>query len=243
MTSGADPLFFLDYIGSQKLEPDTMVEIVDGMARACKENGCALIGGETAEMPGFYAPNEYDLVGAIVGIVDKDKIIDGSNIQENDILIGLPSNGFHTNGYSLIRKVLLEIEKKDITQIEPDLGTSWGEVLLKVHKSYKSIIQNLRELPGLVGISHITGGGIEGNTSRLLNEETTLYIDYSAWDMPGEFKLLQQYGNISDNEMKRVFNCGIGLILVINANHLNEIEQKMRQLGEEYYIIGRIEHK
>ncbi|MBN1542556.1 phosphoribosylformylglycinamidine cyclo-ligase [candidate division KSB1 bacterium] len=240
MTSGADPLFFLDYIGAQKLLPQSAESIIAGMAKACQENRCALIGGETAEMPGFYSPGEYDLAGCIVGIVDKETIIDGSRIQSGDDLIGLRSNGFHTNGYSLIRKVLLEIKSVDLQGFVQELGGSWGDVLLKIHRSYRSIVAVLRESPAVVGISHITGGGIAGNTRRLLRQGLDLDIDWNAWEWPSEFQQIQILGEIPTEEMRRVFNLGIGLLLVVRSDQSEKLRQKLTQLGEESILMGKV---
>ena len=240
MTTGADPLFFLDYIGTQRLRPDIAAQIVTGMAKACRENQCALIGGETAEMPGFYSAGEYDLAGAIVGVADKEKIIDGSRIQAGDKLIGLPSTGLHTNGYSLARKVLFEISQVRVESYESALGCTWGEALLRVHRSYHSPICLLRDLPGIVGISHITGGGIEGNTKRLLANGLGLQIYWDSWETPAVFRLIQQYGHISVEEMRRVFNLGIGLILVVHACDCDQIVAKLKENGETPIEMGSV---
>lgn len=240
MTTGADPLFFLDYIGTQKLQPEVAAQIVSGMAKACRENQCALIGGETAEMPGFYSEGEYDLAGAIVGVVNKENIIDGSRIRAGDKLIGLPSTGLHTNGYSLARKVLFDIAQVGVDQYAPDLECTWGEALLRVHRSYYSPICLVRNLPGLVGISHITGGGIEGNTKRLLVNGLGLQIDWDRWDVPVIFRLIQQNAGIADEEMRRVFNLGIGIVFVVRANDSDQILRQLRANGESPIEIGSV---
>ena len=236
MTSGADPLFFLDYIGTQQLEPKTAEKIVWGMAKACRENGCALIGGETAEMPGFYLPKEYDLAGAIVGIVNRKDIIDGSSIDAGDVLIGLPSNGLHTNGYSLVRKVLLEIKEIDLDKQVKDLDACWGEILLKIHKSYAPAVKSIRGHPGIRGISHITGGGIEGNTRRLLRKDLDLFIDWQNWQKPAEFSLIQRYGEIPEEEMRKVFNMGIGMIFVVRAEHADEVIRVLNTFDSPIHV-------
>jgi phosphoribosylformylglycinamidine cyclo-ligase len=240
MTSGADPLFFLDYIGTRSLDPRICKEIVGGMAKACKENGCALIGGETAEMPGFYLPGEYDLAGAIVGIVEKENIIDGSKIKPGNVLVGLPSNGLHTNGYSLARKVLLESKKIKLTAYDERLGDSWGNVLLKIHRSYLHPINRVKRHSGVLGISHITGGGIVGNTSRLLQAGQRLHIRWDAWKVPEEFRLIQEYGDITDEEMRKTFNLGIGLIFVVEAAYLSEIIHLLESARENPLIVGNV---
>ena len=210
------------------------------MAKACKENGCALIGGETAEMPGFYLPGEYDLVGTIVGIVDKENIIDGSGIKPDNVLVGLPSNGLHTNGYSLARKVILEDKKIELTAFEERLGDSWGDVLLKIHRSYLHPINVVKKHPGVSGISHITGGGIVGNTSRLLQAGQRLHVSWDAWTVPEEFMLIQEYGDITDEEMRKTFNLGIGLIFVVDEAYLSEIIHLLESASEKPIIIGNV---
>ncbi len=241
MTSGADPVAFTDYIGTLNLKPEIIKELVKGMSIACKENQCALIGGETAEMPGFYAPGEYDLAGSIIGLVDRDSIIDGKKVTKGDTLIGLPSNGLHTNGYSLARKVLLEIKSIDPAQEDENLQGTWGEILLKVHKSYRQPITAIRSHQGLHGISHITGGGIEGNTKRLLQPDQTLNIEWNAWDIPIEFKLIQEYGEISDSEMRRSFNMGMGLVFIVSPSSHEDIFTHLQQRGEHPVTIGNVD--
>lgn len=243
MTSGADPLFFLDYIGTQHLDAEVSTQIVGGMAKACRENGCALIGGETAEMPGFYSKGEYDLAGAIVGVVDRDKVINGENIGAGDELIGLPSVGLHTNGYSLARKVLLEIAKVNLEEFIPELSATWGKTLLTVHRSYLQPIKAVRHLSGLVGISHITGGGIEGNTKRLLKNGLALDVDWDAWETPAAFRLISQLGQISEKEMRQVFNMGVGLVFVTKRDASANIIQVLEKIGEKPLKIGNVVQK
>ena len=240
MTSGADPVAFTDYIGALQLEPVHVAQIIEGMAIACRQNECALIGGESAEMPGFYSPGEYDLAGSIFGLINKDDIINGDIICSDDVLIGIPSNGLHTNGYSLARKVILEKQRIDLTKTDDRLGASWGHALLKIHKSYKTVIQHVRKLDGLHGISHITGGGIEGNTKRLLRDGLKLTVDWNAWETPIEFKLIQEYGQIKSKEMQRAFNLGIGLVFVVSEEKSDSILRKIKEVESEAKIIGRI---
>ena len=240
MTSGADPLFFLDYLATGKLEPDIVKEIVAGMAKACKENECALIGGETAEMPGFYQAGDYDVAGSIVGVVEKENVINGSKIESGDVLIGLPSNGLHTNGYSLARKVILDVAGLKLDKYLDELQTTVGESLLAIHKSYRKAIQMVRELNGVVGISHITGGGIVGNTKRLLKNGLQLEIDWSSWEIPPIFNLIQKIGNIPDDEMRQVFNLGIGLIFVVKQDTVDTCTEMLGTIDEKSLIIGRI---
>jgi len=240
MTTGADPLFFLDYVGAQKLSPKTLSAIIEGMARGCRNAQCALIGGETAEMPGFYQHGEYDIAGTIVGIVERQKLINGSRISEGDVLIGLKSNGLHTNGYSLARKVLIDDVQYDLKYFSPVLGCSLGEELLKVHKSYQKSVIAVRDMTGVVGISHITGGGIEGNTRRLLCNHLKLYIDWNSWEIPPIFNLIQSAGHISDMEMRRVFNLGIGLVFIIQPNIVSDVINMLNRLGEQAKVIGEV---
>lgn len=240
MTCGADPLFFLDYLGVDSLDPEVSTALVGGMAKACRENGCALIGGETAEMPGFYQPAEYDLAGTIIGAVNRAQIIDGANIQAGDLLLGLPSTGLHTNGYSLARKVLLEISAIKLDQMVDELGMSWADSLLQVHRSYREPIRLVRRHPALAGISHITGGGIEGNTRRLLRPGLALEIDWDAWSPPALFRLIQLYGSVETAEMRRVFNLGIGLVLIVHPDGAEELVRLLRHSGEQPIAMGRI---
>jgi len=240
MTSGADPLFFLDYLGTGALSPQVVEKIVEGMARGCKNASCALIGGETAEMPGFYQKGEYDVAGAIVGVIEKNKIIDGRKIKKGDILIGLPSNGLHTNGYSLARKVLFEIAKYKVGDYVDDLNQTIGEALLQVHTSYQKAIALVRDIEGLHGISHITGGGIVGNTKRLLSSDLSLNINWNGWEVPPVFQLIQRHGNISNEEMQKVFNLGIGLVFVIKSDNVSEVENALNQASFYPIHVGEI---
>ena len=235
---GAKPLYFMDYLAFGKLNPDTASDIIEGFSIACKENDCALIGGETAEMPGLYNEKEYDMSGTIVGIVDRKKIIDGKTITKGDILIGFQSNGLHTNGYSLARKVLLTKFKPD--EKISELNSSLGEELLRVHKSYLKLINALKEKTNVKGFSHITGGGIVGNTIRILTEGLSLKINWDSWEALPIFKLIQQTGNIPDEEMRKVFNLGIGLVAIINKDQKNEVLKIADELGEKSFIIGEV---
>lgn len=240
MTSGADPLFFLDYLATGKLKPEVVEKVVEGMARACRQAGCALIGGETAEMPGVYHPDDFDLAGAIVGVVEKEQIIDGHTIKAGDVLVGIGSNGLHTNGYSLARKVLLELAGIKLTEHVHELGCTLGEELLRVHRSYQTLVQQVRSLPGLHGIAHITGGGIVGNTSRLLPAGRSLRIDWQAWEVPPIFRLIQRLGKVQDAEMRRVFNLGIGEVLVVAPEATSICIEKASAAGFAAYIIGEV---
>ncbi len=236
---GAEPLFFLDYMAFGKLDEDTASEIVKGFSIACKENDCALIGGETAEMPGIYKERDYDLSGTIVGVVDKENILDGSNIQSGDLLIGFLSNGLHTNGYSLARKVLLE--KYNLNDHVELLNKTLGEELLRVHKSYLKLIRELKSNIDVKGFSHITGGGIIGNTSRIIPKGLNLKIHWGNWDAPPIFKLIQNTGNISSDEMRNVFNEGIGLIVVVPQEQEEMTLQVALTQKEHAIVVGEVE--
>src|SRR5690606_19321126 len=211
---GAEPLYFLDYLAFGKLVPQKAASIIEGFSIACKENGCALIGGETAEMPGLYDVNEYDMSGTIVGIVEREKIIDGRNISKGDLLIGYSSNGLHTNGYSLARKILFE--KFSVNDKPEELNDTIGETLLLVHKSYLKLIKHLKTNMNVKGLSHITGGGIIGNTKRIIPGGLNINIHWDSWELPPIFQLIQDAGNVINDEMRNVFNMGIGLIAVIS---------------------------
>jgi phosphoribosylformylglycinamidine cyclo-ligase len=238
LVCGAEPLFFLDYFATGKLIPEVAEKVISGMAKACEENGCSLIGGETAEMPGFYAEGEYDIVGMIVGIVEKEKIIKGDNVKPGDILIALPSNGLHTNGYSLARAVLLE--KFKIDEFIPELNSTLADELLKIHRSYLKPILKLMEKFDLHAISHITGGGIIGNTKRVVPENLKIKIDWNAWERPAIFKLIQEIGKVPEEDMRRTFNLGVGLILIVDKKEADEILTELKSLGENPFIIGEI---
>jgi len=236
---GATPLFFLDYFSTGKLEQEVGYNVIKGFAKACKENGVALIGGETAEMPDIYDAGEFDLAGTIVGVVDKDELITGENIEKGDLLIGFKSNGLHTNGYSLARNVLFS--KYSVDDSPKELDQSIGDELLKVHKSYLSLIQSLKKISGVKGFSHITGGGIIGNTKRILPEGRSLYIDWDSWKRPAIFNLIQNTGNVPEDDMRDTFNLGIGLIAVTSAADAENAEKISRSLGEDAVTIGKIE--
>jgi len=216
MTSGADPLFFLDYIATGKLDKEIIVQIVQGMARGCKNANCALIGGETAQMPGMYHPGEYDLAGTIVGVVDRPKLLDGSKIRKGDVLIGLKGNGLHTNGYSLARHVLLEKLRLPLDRPAPGMKATLGSELLRVHPNYQPLMASLPS--GLLrGAAHITGGGLVDNLPRVLPEGCRALIDSRSWKVPMLFHLIQHGGQVPQSEMYQVFNMGIGMVLVVPA--------------------------
>jgi phosphoribosylformylglycinamidine cyclo-ligase len=236
---GAVPLYFMDYFSTGKLSTDTAVSVVEGFAKACRENGCALIGGETAEMPDIYAEGEYDLAGMIVGIVEKKQIVDGSGIRKGDQLIGFPSTGLHTNGYSLARHVLLRTFNLD--DRPDDLGgSSVGEALLTVHRSYLDLIQRLLRNGGVRGLVHVTGGGIPGNTARVLPEGCGMTVDYGAWERPALFRLIQNLGKVPEDDMQSALNLGIGLIAIASPADATSLMDAARTLGEEPVVIGRV---
>ena len=235
---GAKPLFFLDYFSTGKLEQHVGVDVVKGFAKACKENGVALIGGETAEMPDIYDEGEFDLAGTIVGIVDENEVIDGSEIKKGDVLIGFKSSGLHTNGYSLARKVLFS--KYKVENYVEDLGSTVGDELLKVHRSYLSLITELKTLKGVNGFSHITGGGILGNTKRILPEGLNLDINWEGWERPPVYDLIKEIGNVPEEDMQATFNLGIGLIAVVSEDEVETVTKKARELGEEVYKVGKV---
>ncbi|MGD8780413.1 MAG: phosphoribosylformylglycinamidine cyclo-ligase [Ignavibacteria bacterium] len=235
---GAKPLYFLDYMAFGKLDPHVASKIIEGFAIACKENGVSLIGGETAEMPGLYDVEDYDMSGTIVGIVDKDRIIDGSTVKKGDLVYGFKSNGLHTNGYSLARKVLQS--KFKLTDEINTLQTKLGLELLKVHKSYLDLITGLKSKSNIKAFSHITGGGIIGNTSRVIPDGTQLDINWDSWQWPEIFKLIQETGNIETEEMRHVFNLGIGLIAIINKDESGKLLEISKQNNEETILIGTV---
>jgi phosphoribosylformylglycinamidine cyclo-ligase len=237
---GARPLFFMDYFATGKLLPHVAASVVDGMVKACKENACALIGGETAEMPGFYRENEYDIAGMIVGVADKDKIVGRKAVKPGDMLVALPSTGLHTNGYSLAREVLFE--KFDVEDHLDDLGMSVGEALLKVHRSYlKPITALLAASPGdLHAMSHITGGGIVGNTMRVVPEKCALRIDWHKWQPPAIFPLIQKTGGVPEEDMRRTFNLGVGLLFIVAPRGVARVVDILTAEGEKPFIIGEV---
>jgi phosphoribosylformylglycinamidine cyclo-ligase len=236
---GAEPLYFMDYLALAKLDPKVLSSIIEGFSIACVQNNCALIGGETAEMPGFYQTGEYDIAGMIVGIVEKSKIIDGKNIEAGDILIGIPSNGLHTNGYSLARKVLLE--KYELDSHVELLNKTLSDELLRIHKSYLKVIKNLKESVEAKGFSHITGGGIVGNTNRIIPDKLSLKIHWGNWEIPPIFKLIQETGEVSTEEMRQVFNMGIGLVVVVPRRQEELTLQIILESREHPLVLGEVE--
>lgn len=235
---GAEPLFFLDYFATGKLEPEIVTEVVKGFSIACKENNCALIGGETAEMPGLYNENDYDIAGTIVGVVEKKKIIDGKKIKSKDLIIGITSNGLHTNGYSLARKVLLN--KFKLEDFIPQLNNHLGKELLKIHRSYLNLISRLKNELTLKGMAHITGGGIIGNISRIIPKNLSIKIHWGNWTPPAIFSLIQEVGEIKTAEMRKVFNMGIGLAIIISPKDERKLFDICHLMSEHALLIGEV---
>ena len=240
MVGGADPLFFLDYLAFGKLEQNVVAGLITGMTEACRAANCALVGGETAEMPDLYHGNDFDLAGTIVGAVEKSKIIDGSAIAAGDVLLGLASHGLHTNGYSLARKIIASHADCAPEKYHAELGETIGAAMLRPHRSYYEVIRALRDLPGVTGFAHITGGGIVGNTNRLLRENLSLAVNWRAWEWPPLFKLLQHYGKVAEEEMRNVFNLGIGLVVVAKPHALERVQATLLELHEKHWLIGEI---
>jgi len=232
LVQGAEPLFFLDYLATGKLSPAVAERVVAGIARACLDNNCALIGGETAEMPGFYADGEYDIAGFIVGVVERSKVVDGRGVLPGDVLIGLPSAGLHTNGYSLARRVFFEIAGWTPDSYVPELGATVADALLAPHRSYLNLVQPLLARDQIKGMAHITGGGITENLPRVLPEGCAAEIDLRSWQVPPLFNVLQVRGGISTDEMFRAFNMGVGLVLVCAARDAQRVVNMLAQAGE-----------
>jgi phosphoribosylformylglycinamidine cyclo-ligase len=241
LVQGAQPLFFLDYLATGRLDPDVAVQVVEGLSAACRENGCALLGGETAEMPGFYADGEYDVAGFIVGVVARDRLIDGTRIRPGDVLIGLPSSGLHTNGYSLARRIVFDTAGLRVDSQVPALGGTVGEALLAPHRTYLPLVRPLLGEGVVKGMAHITGGGITENLPRILPEGRSAAIDRRAWDVPPLFRWLQQQGGVPDADMLRTFNMGIGLIIACASEDADRILARVGGLGEtNARVIGEI---
>jgi phosphoribosylformylglycinamidine cyclo-ligase len=244
LVQGAEPLFFLDYVGAGVLEPDRMVELVRGVVEGCRENGCALLGGETAEMPGFYQPGDYELVGFIVGLVDRPKVLDGSWVAAGDVLVGLPSSGLHTNGYSLARRILFDdlgLGVRDRAPWQKKGALSVGELLLEPHLSYLKPLRPLLGHRALHGMAHVTGGGLTDNLPRILPEGTHALIRLGTWTVPELFHFLQEKGEVETEEMFRVFNMGIGMVLAVDPAGLSEVLGLLRSTGQRSFLLGTIQ--
>ena len=240
LVQGAEPLFFLDYLAVGKLDPEQVASVVKGVANACKESGCALIGGETAEMAGFYPDGEYDIAGFSVGVVEKSKIITAEKVQEGDVLLGLPSTGVHSNGFSLVRKIVFERQGMKGDEYVDELGTTIGEALLTPTRLYPNVCLPLIEQFDIHGMVHVTGGGFYDNIPRALPDDLAVEINDDAWTMPPIFTLLQKWGNVDWKEMYRTFNMGIGMILIASKDEAAKMKAKLEADGETVYEIGRV---
>jgi len=240
LVQGARPLFFLDYIATGKLSTDVIAGIIEGVARGCRENSCVLLGGETAEMPGFYQEEEYDIAGFIVGVVDREKVIDGKRIRPGDVLLALPSVGLHTNGYSLARKLFLDVAGYQAMTEIPELGMTVGAALLQPHLSYLRSLQGLLDTGMIKGLAHITGGGLTDNIPRILPEEAAVQIEKGSWPVLPIFALMQQIGNVSESEMYRTFNMGVGMVIVCSRSDADTIVSQLNDAGEKCYEIGSV---
>jgi phosphoribosylformylglycinamidine cyclo-ligase len=240
LVQGARPLFFLDYVATGALSPAVIAAVVEGMARGCRENNCALLGGETAEMPGFYAAGEYDVAGFIVGIVDREKVIDGKSIEAGDRVLALPSVGLHTNGYSLARKLFFEVSAYDAATHVEELGMTVGQALLEPHLSYLPALEGLLDTGTLKGLAHITGGGLIDNIPRILPEGTAVEIKRGSWPQLPVFTLMQRIGNVSETEMHRTFNMGVGMVIICAGADAQTIRAHVEARGEKIFEIGRV---
>jgi phosphoribosylformylglycinamidine cyclo-ligase len=241
LVQGAKPLFFMDYIGTSKFEPLIFKDVIAGLCKACSENGCALLGGETAEMPGLYPIGEYDLVGTIVGVVEKKKIIAGKSIRPGNVVIGLTSTGLHTNGYSLARKVFFERAGLKVNSRLPGTNKTVAEALLAVHKSYLKPVSALLDRVKICGMAHITGGGFPDNIPRILPEKTVAVIDRATWKVPAVFEFIQKHGKVDRDEMYRVFNMGIGFVIIVRKADAKKSLAILKKAGCAGTVIGRIE--
>jgi len=240
LVQGAIPLFFLDYLAAGRLEEGVVTEVVRGIAEACLANGCALLGGETAEMPDFYAPGEYDLAGFIVGIVERSRMLDGSRVRTGDTLIGLASSGLHTNGYSLARKIVFEAMGLQVRDEMPELGMTVGEALLAVHRSYLPALKPLLQEDRIRALAHITGGGIPGNLPRVLGNGLGARVRLDSWEVPPLFRILQRGGGVSLDEMFRVFNMGVGMIVITAPQEAEPTLRELTAAGEKAWILGEV---
>jgi len=237
---GAKPLFFLDYLSTSRLDTQIVTSIIEGIAEGCRQADCALIGGETAEMPGFYQANEYDLAGFAVGIVDNSKIVDGSEMHVGNTVIGIASSGLHSNGYSLARKICFDVLKLKIDDYIPDLGMTIGEELIKPTKIYSAVTYSINKRLPVHGFAHITGGGIEDNLIRVIPKGCGIEMYSNSWDVPPVFSFLQNAGNISDREMMRTFNNGLGMIAVVAEDMAQDVLEQLRAMKEKGFIIGKV---
>jgi len=241
LVQGARPLLFMDYIAAEELVPDLVVQLVEGLAVGCKEAGCALIGGEMAELPGMYRPGQYDLVGFVAGVVERSRAIVGERITPGDVLIGLASNGMHTNGYSLARKLFFEVAGLPVDQYVPELDRTIGEELLRVHRCYAPAVLPLLEDIDVHGMAHITGGGLPDNLVRGLPEDCCAMLQQESWHVPAIFDLIQDLGRVPEEDMYHTFNMGVGFILVVPEEAAEQTASRLSASGETAYQVGRIE--
>lgn len=240
LVQGARPLFFLDYIATGKLSPEVVADIVAGMTNGCSENGCVLLGGETAEMPGFYADGEYDVAGFIVGVVDREKVIDGKSIAAGDVVLALPSVGLHTNGYSLARKLFLEVAGLTVNSSLDSVGQTVAEALLQPHLSYLKSLDGLLDSGSIKGLAHITGGGLTENIPRILPSGTAVELHKGSWPVLPLFSLMQEIGNVPEAEMFRTFNMGVGMVVICARQNAETIKSHFEALGQPCFSIGNV---
>jgi phosphoribosylformylglycinamidine cyclo-ligase len=240
LTSGAEPLFFLDYFATGRLKSERAAEVVKGIVRGCQDAGCSLIGGETAEMPGFYAEDEYDLSGFAVGVVERKKIIDGLSVREGDAIIGIASNGLHSNGFSLVRRIFFDLIKTDVLAYFPEIGAKLGDELLKPTRIYVKAFEFLNSRIKIAGMAHITGGGIPGNVPRILPKGLSAVIQSGSWPVPRIFRLIQKLGNVPEDDMKRTFNMGVGYVMIVSKRKAGDAVSILSQSGYRAFIIGEI---
>ena len=241
LVQGARPLFFLDYLACGTMDESLVREVVGGVATACKENGCALLGGETAQMPEFYAEDEYDLAGFIVGIVERDRVLDGSRVRNGDVLIGLGSTGLHTNGYTLARKIVFESMGLSSDDEFPESGRSVSDVLLDIHRSYLPVLTDALDSGLVHGLAHITGGGIPGNLPRTLGSELGAVIDLASWQVPDVFRVLGEAGGVAQDEMLRVFNMGVGMIAIVAPDDVDRVIESVSRSDRPAWVMGEVE--
>jgi phosphoribosylformylglycinamidine cyclo-ligase len=242
VTQGARPLFFLDYLAMGKMDPHVVEEVIEGISQACRETGCALLGGETAEMPGFYAAGEYDLAGCIVGVAEREKIPGPKRVRAGDALVGLPSNGLHTNGYALARKLLFETAKLELATYVPELGNKLGAELLKPHRCYWPLLEKCVAKGWISAMAHITGGGLIGNLPRMLPRTLRSSIELGAWPVPPIFSYLARLGALDAKELLGTFNMGLGMVLAVPQKHLTAVEAELKRQREKFWVVGKVEH-
>ena len=240
LTCGAEPLFFLDYLGMGRMDPDIVEQVVEGMSRACRLVGCSLIGGETAELPGLYQPGEYDLAGFIVGAVERSRMLNGDAVRAGDVLLGLPSTGLHTNGYSLARKLVFEVARLKPDTYVAEVGNKIGAELLKPHRCYAPVLKNIIARGWLSAMAHITGGGIPGNLPRVLPRSTQAVVELGTWLVPRIFRYLAEIGRIERDELLQTFNLGVGMILVVPSKNLRKVEAELKRRREKFFRMGQV---